>query len=312
MQTILGAGGAIGKPLASELTKYTSDIRLVSRNPEKINETDELFTADLTDQKATAEAVRGSDVVYLVAGLPYSISVWREQWPKIMGNVIRACEMHGSRLVFFDNVYMYDPGDMSDMKEDHPIGPVSKKGEVRKEIAQMLMNAVSEGRIKALIARSADFYGPGIGQTSMLNEAVIKPLAQGKTATWLGSLKYRHSFTYTPDAAHATALLGNSQNAFGEVWHLPTAGNPPTGEEWVNRIAELLHTKPRVRAAPKLLMSFMGLFNPMMKELAEMVYQNDRDYVFNSQKIEQAFGLKPTGYEEGLKAVIRHDYPDRS
>ena len=33
MQTILGSGGAIGVQLAKELTKYTNEIRLVSRNP---------------------------------------------------------------------------------------------------------------------------------------------------------------------------------------------------------------------------------------------------------------------------------------
>jgi short-subunit dehydrogenase len=44
-QTILGAGGAIGIELAKSLKEYTSDIRLVSRNPTKINSSDELFSA---------------------------------------------------------------------------------------------------------------------------------------------------------------------------------------------------------------------------------------------------------------------------
>ena len=42
MQTILGSGGAIGISLAKELMNYTNQIRLVSRNPKKVNETDEL------------------------------------------------------------------------------------------------------------------------------------------------------------------------------------------------------------------------------------------------------------------------------
>jgi len=46
MQTILGANGTIGSVLARELTAYTSKIRLVSRNPKKVNETDELRPAD--------------------------------------------------------------------------------------------------------------------------------------------------------------------------------------------------------------------------------------------------------------------------
>ena len=48
-QTILGSGGAIGIPLARELKKYTSEIRLVSRNPKKVNDTDELYPLDVND-----------------------------------------------------------------------------------------------------------------------------------------------------------------------------------------------------------------------------------------------------------------------
>lgn len=43
MQTILGAGGAIGSELARELSQYTHKIRLVSRNPQQVNATDELY-----------------------------------------------------------------------------------------------------------------------------------------------------------------------------------------------------------------------------------------------------------------------------
>ena len=66
MQTILGANGTIGSLLAKELTTYTDRIRLVSRNPKKVNETDELFPADLTDISQLDKAVKGSDVVYIM------------------------------------------------------------------------------------------------------------------------------------------------------------------------------------------------------------------------------------------------------
>lgn len=36
MQTILGSGGAIGIELAKALKEFTSEIKLVSRNPKKI------------------------------------------------------------------------------------------------------------------------------------------------------------------------------------------------------------------------------------------------------------------------------------
>ncbi len=311
MQTILGSGGAIGTKLATELTAYTDKIRLVSRHPEKINQSDELFSADLTDRSSTLKAVEGSDVVYLVAGLPYNVKLWQEQWPRVMDNTIEACQTHGSKLVFFDNVYMYDPVSLGKMTEGAPIRPVSKKGAVREQIAGKLLDASKEGKIEGLIARSADFYGPKIGNTSVLNEAVIKPLAAGKTANWMGNMKFRHSFTYTPDAAKATALLGNSPSAYGEVWHLPTSGNPPTGKEWVEMIAELLQVKPKARNTPRYILQLMGLFSPIMKELSEMNYQYEQDYIFNSDKYESRFDLKPTPYSQGILHTLKTDYADR-
>ena len=71
MQTVLGSGGQIAEELTRELHRnFTHDIRLVSRNPRKVHETDHLVSADLTDAEATADAVEGSEVVYFTAGLP--------------------------------------------------------------------------------------------------------------------------------------------------------------------------------------------------------------------------------------------------
>ena len=63
MQTILGAGGAIGVELAKILPAYTDAIRLVSRAPQKVNTADELFPADITKAAEVDEAVKGSEVV---------------------------------------------------------------------------------------------------------------------------------------------------------------------------------------------------------------------------------------------------------
>ena len=68
MQTILGSGGSIGTELAKVLPAYTDKIRLVSRNPKAVNPSDDLFPCDLTDQQKLVEALKGSDVAYLVAG----------------------------------------------------------------------------------------------------------------------------------------------------------------------------------------------------------------------------------------------------
>ncbi|WP_282161133.1 NAD-dependent epimerase/dehydratase family protein [Ulvibacterium marinum] len=308
MQTILGAGGAIGTELAKALTQYTTNIRLVSRKPEKVNTTDELVSADLLNPDAVQKAVKGSSIVYVTLGFPYSFKVWQDSWPKFMENVINACKTNNSKLVFFDNIYMYDKDHLNGMTEDTPINPPSKKGKIRAEIAQMIWNQIEAGELTALIARSADFYGPSIKQTSMLTEMVFKKLASNQKANWLVSVDQRHSFTYTPDAGKATALLGNTDDAYNEVWHLPTASNPYTGKEWIETIAKEMGVSPRYQIAPRLLVRILGLFIPIMKEMVEMLYQYDRTYVFDSSKFEKRFNLSPTPYLEGVRNIIKIDH----
>lgn len=308
MQTIIGSGGAIGVELAKALTQYTTDIRLVSRNPKKVNSGDALFPADVTNRQELENAVKGSEIVYVTVGFPYSHKVWNEKWPKFISDLISICQSENCKLVFFDNMYMYDKDYLDGMTEETPINPPSKKGIVREKIALMIMDEVKAGKLKALIARSADFYGPSIENTSILTETVFKPLSKGKRANWLGGDNYKHSFTYTVDAGEATALLGNTDAAYAQVWHLPTAPNPPTGKGWVENIAKKLDVKPKYLVASKVLVRILGLFMSVMRESVEMLYQYDRDYVFDSSKFEKKFNFKPTSYKEGIDAIVKADY----
>lgn len=299
MQTILGATGIIGKEIAKNLVQYTDQIRLVSRNPKQVNETDDLVAADLTLKDQVFKVVKGSEVVYLTVGLPYDIKVWQATWPVIMQNVMDACMENNAKFVFFDNVYLY--GKVNGwMTEETAVNPISKKGEVRAKIVDMLMTEVAKRNLEALIARSADFYGPDT-PLSIVSVTVFENLAKGKSAQWLVNDKLKHSFTYTPDAGKATALLGNTANAYNQVWHLPTDRNVLTGKEFIKLVAEAFQAKPRYMVAKKWLIKLMGLFNKPLQENIEMLYQNDSDYLFDSSKFDKVFPFEKVSYQEGIK-----------
>lgn len=303
MQTILGANGTIGSLLASELMKYTNRIRLVSRNPKKVNETDELFPADLTEPGQMEKAVAGSEVVYLMVGLDYNLKVWQQKWPVIMQATIDACIKHNAKLVFFDNVYMYDINAIAHMTENSPINPPSKKGKVRSQIAEMLLSAIQSGKLTGLIARSADFYGPN-NDKSFLIEVVYKNIKKGKKPNWFMNADKKHSFTYTPDAAKATALLGNTADAYGQIWHLPTDKNAITGREMISLFTTEMNAADKIFILPIWLLKLLGIFIPLMKEMPEMMYQYDRDYFFDSSKFDQRFSFSTTIYGQGVKDTI--------
>jgi len=84
--------------------------------------------ADLSDLSQIVQAVSGSTVVHLLAGLKYDYREWVALWPRIMANTIEACKRAKAKLVFFDNVYMYGRVD-GPMTEETPFRPCSKKGE---------------------------------------------------------------------------------------------------------------------------------------------------------------------------------------
>lgn len=303
MQTILGSGGAIGTPLAKELKKYTNEIRLVSRNPKKVNSTDELYPMDVFDLSQLDKAIEGSEVVYVVIGFEYKLSVWQNIWPKFLQEVINACKKYNAKLVFFDNVYMYDQSEIPFMSESAKINAPSKKGLVRQQLHEMIMNEVSKGTLTALIARSADFYGPD-NKSSALSLMVVDNFLKGKKAQAFGDVNRIHTYTYTPDAAMATALLGNTEDAYNQVWHVPTTSEKFTTKQWINLIADEMKVAPKIQMVPMWMIKLLGLFMPIMKEFPEMMYQYEQDYIFDSSKFEKRFGISAISPKDGIKALV--------
>ncbi|HMJ69369.1 MAG TPA: NAD-dependent epimerase/dehydratase family protein [Cyclobacteriaceae bacterium] len=303
MQTILGANGVIATELSKHLPSFNTTIRQVSRHPKKVNESDEIVVADLLDYDQTEKAVAGSEIVYLLAGLKYDIKVWREQWPKLMRNVLDACKKHGSKLVFFDNVYCYGRV-RGAMTEETPFNPTSKKGEVRAKVATMLLDEVKQGNLQGMIIRAADFYGPGALLT-LTYSMVTERLKAKKGPQWIGNPKAIHTFTYTPDAGKTVARLGNTASAYNQTWHALTNKDRITGEQYVRIACETMGVPYKLQALPKFGVSIVGLFMPVLQEFVEMMYQFDQDYIFDSSKFEKEFGAAATSYQEGIAATLK-------
>lgn len=298
LHSILGAGGPIGNGLAKVLAARKIPTRLVGRKPRPFEDA-EAVAADLSDAKETIKAVEGSSTVYLMAGLKYEIGVWRQLWPLIMGNVIEACKRANAKLLFFDNVYMYG-GVAGAMTEETPYAPCSKKGEVRAQIATKLMNEVKAGNLTAMIARSADFYGPAT-PNGIPNILVFEAFARGATASWLVNADVPHSMTFVPDAVRGVFELAERESAWNQVWHLPTAPEPPTGKEFITMAAKGFGVKPKYRVLSRPMIRVVGWFDPKVRESYEMLYQNDSPYLFDSTKYAKEFGFDGTPYAEGIQ-----------
>ncbi|HYV92620.1 MAG TPA: NAD-dependent epimerase/dehydratase family protein [Chitinophagales bacterium] len=298
MHTILGAGGVTAHELVKELRKNNLPYTLVSRNPKPVAG-ERWLAADLTDAEQVNEAVKGSSIVYLLAGTKYDIKVWREFWPKVMRITIEACKRANAKLIFFDNVYAYGLV-KGPMMESTPYNPSSKKGEVRAKIATELMEETKRGNLQAIIACAADFYGPRY-EKSFFNMMVMERLAKHKSAQWMVNAGALHSFTYTSDLGTALLLLANNPSSYNQIWHLPTASPVLTGKRLIEIAASAFNTKAKSIVLPKFMVSMAGIFDHNIKEAVEMLYQSKYDYIFDSSKFEKAFRVKATSYEDGLR-----------
>ncbi len=216
-----------------------------------------------------------------------------------MHNVIEATKRSGARLIFFDNVYVY--GKVSGpMTEETPFRPCSKKGEIRAQIATVLLNEMKAGSLTPLIARSADFYGPR-ARTGIPNVLVFDKLANGAKGSWLVNDSAKHSFTLTSDAARSLVLLADSESAWNQTWHVPTAADPPTGKQFIELVAKEFGTRPKYRVLTRPMLRLAGWFDTTVRELYEMLYQYEFDYIFDSTKFTETFRFQPTSYAEGVR-----------
>lgn len=303
MQTILGASGQIGRELAVCLNRdFTKDIRLVSRRPQKVNETDTLFQADLLDPEQTRRAVEGSEIVYLTAGLPMDTQLWIVHWPIIMRNVIAACEIHGAKLVYFDNTYMY-PQTSDPQYENAPFIPNGGKGQVRAQITTLLLEAMAKGTIDAVICRAPEFYGPGKTQ-SITNSTILDKLLAGESARVFLRDDVKRNLIYTPDASRAMALIGNTPDAYGQTWHLPCDDNRRTYRELITLAATIFGAQPNYRILKRWQLWLAGRFSLKVRDAAELLPRYESDNIFVSDKFKARFpDFKITAFEEGLETI---------
>lgn len=303
MQTILGANGQIAVELARELHRnFTTDIRLVSRNPRRVNDSDELVKADLLDAEQTAAAVAGSDIVYFTAGLPADADLWERQFPTMLRNALDAARTAGAAFAYFDNTYMY-PQNAQVQTEQMAFAPVGRKGRVRAQMASMVLDEMKRGDIPVLIGRAPEFYGPGRTQ-SFTNSLIIDRMLAGKRALVPVRANTKRTLIWTPDASRGLALLGNTPDAYGQSWHLPVDPHRRTYREFIALAAEVFGTKAAYTVIPKWVLALAGRFSPQAQAIQELLTRYQHDNVFDSSKFTNRFPeFGVTTYRQGLEII---------
>ncbi len=299
LHVVLGSGPA-GSTLAAELQRRGHTVRLVDRRAASEPMPGiELVAADLSDKAAAVEATAGADVIYHCVNVAYHLQV--ELMPLLGSAILHAAVINQARLVVMDTLYPYGPGDGSPMTEQTPWAAITRKGRLRAMLDQMYLDAHTSGKASVVAGRAADFYGPGV-TNSTLAGAVFPAALTGQPVLTLGDIDLPHSYTYIRDVAAGLATLGEHPDTDGRIWHLPTAPVHTT-RQILDLLAEqadrplTTHNLPTAQA--------YGPFDEkFMAEYDEMFYQHTTVQNMSSTAFEERFDASPTSLEEGIGATV--------
>ena len=299
---ILGYG-AVGRALAARLTAAGRAVTVAQRSMPAALPDGAAFTAvDMYDAAAVRAVCSGSKTVACTLGLPYQPGLWAKAWPVFMGHLIDAVAACGARLVFADNLYMYGPQN-EPLREDMALTDFGEKPRVRAQITRLWMEAHAAGRIQAAAVRASDFYGPGAA-TSMLVEYGVKPVLEGRAASFPIDVDHPHAFTYVPDFARALETLMDAPDAaYGQAWHVPNAPAQSL-RSIVQRAGALAGEPARVKVMPGWMKALARPFVPALRALDEMEFQTDRPYRVDHSKFAARFWDDATPFDVGLQATI--------
>jgi nucleoside-diphosphate-sugar epimerase len=294
--------GQVGSALAAHLAGLGMAVRAVSRHgPAAPAGGIDWRAADVTDPEAAADAAKGASVVYQCVNAPYT--QWPALFPPLQRGVLAAAERTGALLVVLENLYGYGPTGGRPMTEDLPLAATTVKGATRAAMTAELLAAAEADRVRLVIGRASDFFGPGVTQGSTLGERVFGNALAGRRADFIGNPDLPHTYSYIPDIAAGLATLGTDARAAGQVWHLP---GPPTvtTRALLDLVAGEVGHQVAVRSVPKLAVRALGLVNPMMRELAEMAYEFDEPFVMDTSKYQTAFGAAGTPLADAIAATV--------
>jgi len=292
--------GPLGYAIAEELLKKGKTVRMVNRSGKADLPTGAvLIRADAEDRERTREICKDAKIVYHCAMPPYT--QWKELFPPLTTGIMEGTASANAKLIYADNLYMYGYAE-NPINENTPNNPLGTKGKVRAEMSDKLLAAHKAGKVEVAIGRASDFYGPRV-ITSILGERVFIPTLKGKTIRMLGNIDVPHSYIYIKDFAKGLVTLGEVPNASGEVWHIPAA-EALTTRELLHLIFNETKKTPKVQTTSPFITNLLSKFNPIIKELREVMPTYENPYLVDHGKFEKSFGNPSTTHKEAIKETV--------
>lgn len=308
---VLGITGGAGHAIAMALRHHGWNLRALHRDPAHAR-------ADLPEA-ADVEWLQGDAMIaadvhsaaqgcgLIVHGVnPAGYRNWRELALPMLGNSIEAAIATNARLLFPGNIYNYGPDTWPLISEQSPQNPISRKGQVRKEMEQMLATASDRRGLRVLIVRAGDFFG-GSGPGAWMERVMIRPGKPVRSVTYPGDPDTGHLWAYLPDLGETFARLAEREADLARFETFHFGGHYlPRGRAMAEAIAEASgRSGVKIRRLPWVALRAMALFDQTARELLEMRYLWFEDIRTDNRKLLDFLGEEPhTPLDEALRRTL--------
>lgn len=304
---ILGFTGGIGRAVALALSKRNIPIKVLVRDSGKAKKYTEglkdvdMILGDASKPEDLDTVFKDVSVVHYCINVPYN--KWEENALRLLKNCVDAAVKHNVKLVFPGNVYVYGHAKRNPVDEKHPHAAHTNKGQIRMEMEEMLALAKQDEGMDYTIVRMPDFYGPFVVNT--FSEQLYINAIKGKSMQWIGDLDVPVELIFIEDGGEAMVTAALSEKSNGEVFNIPGAGET-TARKYLQEIATQAESKSKPGTLNSdLVFSLVGLFNPIVKEVKEMLYLKREKLILNGAKYSTMIGELPaTDYTTGIKKTL--------
>lgn len=302
LHVVFGASGGIGNAIIRSLIRNGRTVRGINRTgiadvPEGV----EVVAADLLDIDKALGAVEGATHIYNCINVPYPR--WDGEFPKITTAFIDLLRMTGARGIVVDNLYMYGEGHDEPFNEEMSYLATGKKGKIRARCSRMYEESMEQGDINAVICRAPNFYGPGVTHSSFFGDRLFPNVLAGKKVSVFGNLDAVHAIIYVDDFAEALTRLAFDPDAYGQIWHAPM-DDAVTQREFIELAFKEAQTSGDIKSMPSIVLSVLGLFVPMIKEIKELMYEFNSPHEVNSSKYTRKYDAITTTHQEGIRQTL--------